>query len=55
MNSRWQAVPRFEDPRLLRGWDGYVDDTTLSRMVFGHVLLLPTARAAAIAPPKTPD
>src|SRR6266705_3151154 len=33
-----QAVPRFEDPRLLRGGGRYVDDMVLPRMVFGHVL-----------------
>ena len=33
-----QPVPRFEDPRLLRGGGRYVDDFVLPRMVFGHVL-----------------
>ncbi|MGH7096953.1 MAG: xanthine dehydrogenase family protein molybdopterin-binding subunit [Stellaceae bacterium] len=33
-----QSVPRFEDPRLLRGGGHYVDDMVLPRMVFGHVL-----------------
>jgi aerobic carbon-monoxide dehydrogenase large subunit len=33
-----QGVPRFEDPRLLRGGGRYVDDMVLPRMAFGHVL-----------------
>jgi carbon-monoxide dehydrogenase large subunit len=40
-----QPVPRFEDPRLLRGGGRYVDDMVLPRMVFGHVLRLPHANA----------
>src|ERR1700738_4565668 len=40
-----QPVPRFEDPRLLRGGGRYVDDMVLPRMVFGHVLRSPHARA----------
>src|SRR3977135_1000483 len=40
-----QAVPRFEDPRLLRGGGRYVDDMVLPRMVFGHVLRSPYAHA----------
>ncbi len=40
-----QAVPRFEDPRLLRGGGHYVDDMTLPRMVFGYVLRSPHAHA----------
>src|SRR5207248_647568 len=40
-----QAVPRFEDPRLLRGGGRYVDDMVLPRMAFGHVLRLPHAHA----------
>jgi carbon-monoxide dehydrogenase large subunit len=40
-----QPVPRFEDPRLLRGGGRYVDDMTLPRMVFGHVLRSPHAHA----------
>jgi aerobic carbon-monoxide dehydrogenase large subunit len=38
-----QAVPRFEDPRLLRGGGRYVDDMVLPRMAFGHVLRSPHA------------
>jgi carbon-monoxide dehydrogenase large subunit len=40
-----QAVPRFEDPRLLRGGGRYVDDMVLPRIVFGHVLRSPHAHA----------
>jgi carbon-monoxide dehydrogenase large subunit len=40
-----QPVPRFEDPRLLRGGGRYVDDMVLPRMVFGHVLRSPHANA----------
>jgi len=40
-----QAVPRFEDPRLLRGGGRYVDDMALPRMAFGHVLRSPHAHA----------
>src|SRR5881398_1791642 len=40
-----QPVPRFEDPRLLRGGGRYVDDFVLPRMVFGQVLRSPHAHA----------
>src|SRR5207247_4264937 len=40
-----QPVPRFKDPRLLRGGGRYVDDMVLPRMVFGHVLRSPHAHA----------
>ncbi|HZU90192.1 MAG TPA: xanthine dehydrogenase family protein molybdopterin-binding subunit [Stellaceae bacterium] len=40
-----QPVPRFEDPRLLRGGGRYVDDVVLPRMAFGHVLRSPHAHA----------
>src|ERR1041385_7881299 len=40
-----QAVPRFEDPRLLRGGGRYVDDMVLPRMVCGQVLRSPHAHA----------
>ncbi len=33
-----QGVPRFEDPRLLRGGGRYVDDMVLPRMAYGVVL-----------------
>jgi carbon-monoxide dehydrogenase large subunit len=38
-------VPRFEDPRLLRGGGHYVDDITLPGMLFGYVLRSPHAHA----------
>jgi len=40
-----QPVPRFEDPRLLRGGGHYVDDMVLPHMAFGHVLRSPHAHA----------
>src|SRR5918998_2591521 len=40
-----QPVPRFEDPRLLRGGGRYVDDIVLPRMAFGYVLRSPHAHA----------
>src|SRR5881227_4132022 len=40
-----QPVPRFEDPRLLRGGGRYVDDMVLPRLVWGHVLRSPHAHA----------
>ncbi len=40
-----QAVPRFEDPRLLRGGGRYVDDIVLPGMAFGTVLRSPHAHA----------
>jgi aerobic carbon-monoxide dehydrogenase large subunit len=40
-----QGVPRFEDPRLLRGGGQYVDDFALHNMTFGHVLRSPHAHA----------
>src|SRR5882757_3740345 len=40
-----QGVPRFEDPRLLRGGGKYVDDYALPGMAFGHVLRSPHAHA----------
>ena len=40
-----QGVPRFEDPRLLRGGGRYVDDMVLPRMVWGHVLRAQHAHA----------
>src|SRR5205823_1935366 len=40
-----QAVPRFEDPRLLRGGGRYVDDLVLPCMAFGYVLRSPHADA----------
>ena len=40
-----QAVPRFEDPRLVRGAGRYVDDIVLPGMAFGYVLRSPHAHA----------
>jgi len=40
-----QPVPRFEDPRLLRGGGRYVDDLALPGMLFGQVLRSPHAHA----------
>ncbi|HVB15792.1 MAG TPA: molybdopterin cofactor-binding domain-containing protein, partial [Stellaceae bacterium] len=40
-----QAVPRFEDPRLLKGGGRYVDDMIFPRLAFGHVLRSPHAHA----------
>jgi len=40
-----QGVPRFEDPRLVRGEGRYVGDIDLPGMVFGHVLRSPHAHA----------
>ncbi len=40
-----QGVPRFEDPRLLRGGGRYVDDIVLPGMAFGHVLRSPHAHS----------
>jgi aerobic carbon-monoxide dehydrogenase large subunit len=40
-----QPVPRFEDPRLVRGGGRYVDDLVLPCMAFGHVLRSPHAHA----------
>ena len=40
-----QGVPRFEDPRLLRGGGWYVDDVALPGMAYGVVLRSPHAHA----------
>src|SRR3954469_17280385 len=40
-----QSVPRFEDPRLVRGGGRYVGDMALPGMVFGYVLRSPHAHA----------
>src|SRR5580692_4445487 len=40
-----QGVPRFEDPRLVRGEGRYVGDIALPGMAFGHVLRSPQAHA----------
>src|SRR4029079_15669522 len=43
--ARGQPVPRFEDPRLLRGGGRYVDDMALPRQAYGHVLRSPHGHA----------
>jgi carbon-monoxide dehydrogenase large subunit len=40
-----QSVPRFEDPRLLKGGGRYVADMTFPGMAFGYVLRSPHAHA----------
>jgi len=40
-----QPVPRFEDPRLIRGGGRYVDDLALPQMAHGYVLRSPHAHA----------
>src|ERR1700722_6983134 len=40
-----QPVPRFEDPRLIRGGGRYVDDMVLPRTAYGYVLRSPHAHA----------
>jgi carbon-monoxide dehydrogenase large subunit len=44
-----QAVPRFEDPRLIRGEGCYVGDVMLPGMVHGYVLRSPHAHAKVVA------
>ena len=44
-----QGVPRFEDPRLVRGEGHYVGDMALPGMAFGHVLRSPHAHAVVRA------
>ena len=40
-----QAVPRTEDPRLLKGAGRYVDDIRLADMAYGYILRSPFAHA----------
>src|SRR5581483_10292805 len=40
-----QPVPRFEDPRLIRGGGRYAADLTLPRMLYSYVLRSPHAHA----------
>ena len=40
-----QAVPRFEDPRLVKGHGRYVADMVFPGMAFGFVLRSPHAHA----------
>ena len=44
-----QSVPRFEDPRLVRGGGRYVGDMTLPRITYGVVLRSPHAHAKILA------
>jgi carbon-monoxide dehydrogenase large subunit len=44
-----QAVPREEDPRLLRGQGEFIGDMALPRMAFGYVLRSPHAHARITA------
>src|SRR6476620_3209833 len=44
-----QSVPRFEDPRLVRGGGRYVADMTLPRMAYGYVLRSPHAHAKILS------
>ncbi|MFZ1921407.1 MAG: xanthine dehydrogenase family protein molybdopterin-binding subunit, partial [Xanthobacteraceae bacterium] len=40
-----QPVPRFEDPRLVKGHGRYIADMTFPGMAFGYVLRSPHAHA----------
>ena len=40
-----QPVPRFEDPRLVKGGGRYVADMVFPGMAFGYVLRSPHAHA----------
>ncbi len=44
-----QAVPRFEDPRLLRGGGRYTDDINLPGQARGYVLRSPHAHARIVS------
>jgi len=44
-----QGVPRWEDPRLLRGGGRYSDDMNKSDQLFGHVLRSPHANAKILS------
>jgi carbon-monoxide dehydrogenase large subunit len=44
-----QAVPRFEDPRLIRGGGRYVDDLSLPGMAYGAVLRARHAHAKIVS------
>ncbi|MCC7348775.1 MAG: xanthine dehydrogenase family protein molybdopterin-binding subunit [Variibacter sp.] len=43
-----QAVPRFEDPRLIQGGGRYLDDVQLPGMAYAHVLRSPHAHARIV-------
>ena len=44
-----QSVPRYEDPRLLRGRGRYVSDMTFPNMLHGYVLRSPFAHAKIVS------
>jgi aerobic carbon-monoxide dehydrogenase large subunit len=44
-----QSVPRFEDPRLVRGGGRYVADMTFPRIAYGFVLRSPHAHAKILS------
>jgi len=44
-----QGVPRFEDPRLVRGGGHYIDDMVYPSMAFGVVLRSPHAHAKILS------
>ncbi|MDA0656783.1 MAG: xanthine dehydrogenase family protein molybdopterin-binding subunit [Proteobacteria bacterium] len=44
-----QSVPRYEDPRLLRGRGRYVSDMVMVNMAHGHVLRSPHAHAKILS------
>ncbi|MGH7093836.1 MAG: xanthine dehydrogenase family protein molybdopterin-binding subunit [Stellaceae bacterium] len=44
-----QPVPRFEDPRLIRGGGRYVDDMRLPHTAYGYVLRSPHAHARILS------
>jgi carbon-monoxide dehydrogenase large subunit len=44
-----QAVPRYEDPRLLRGRGRYVSDMVFPNMLHGYVLRSPHAHAKIVS------
>jgi carbon-monoxide dehydrogenase large subunit len=44
-----QSVPRFEDPRLVRGGGRYVSDMKLPGMAYGYVLRSPHAHAKILS------
>ena len=44
-----QGVPRFEDPRLVRGGGHYIDDVVYPGMAYGVVLRSPHAHAKIVS------
>ena len=44
-----QGVPRFEDPRLVRGGGRYIDDVVYPGMAFGVVLRSPHGHAKILS------